>query len=90
MNRHLEAIADGLADVKRFPERVAEAVEVAAQAAQERQDRIDSRRALADVRRYVREHRAEIDAEWDALPDVPRTLAQHQAYAAKLTKGDAL
>lgn len=43
-------------------------------------DEIDARRALADVRKYAREHREEIDAEWNALPDGrPWTLEDHVA-----------
>lgn len=48
-------------------------------------DVTDSRRALADAARYARENRAAINAEWDALPDVPRTIAAHLAGF----KGDA-
>lgn len=42
-------------------------------------DAIDSRRALADQRKFARENRAAIDAEWDALTIPPRTIAGHLA-----------
>lgn len=41
------------------------------------QDEIDARRALAEVRRLNASRRAELDAEWDALPNPPRTIDQH-------------
>lgn len=44
-----------------------------------RQAIIKHRRTMKDVRRYAREHRAEIDAEWDALKDPRMTLDEHIA-----------
>jgi hypothetical protein len=38
-----------------------------------------SRRAVRDARRFVAANKPAIDAEWDALPNPPRTLAAHQA-----------
>ena len=39
---------------------------------------VDYRRALADARRYARENREALDADWNALPDGrPWTIADH-------------
>ena len=40
---------------------------------------IEGRRALADARAYAEANRDAINAEWDALPNWPRTIAQHLA-----------
>lgn len=33
--------------------------------------------ALLEARQWAKNNRAWIDAEWDALPDVPRSIEQH-------------
>ena len=43
------------------------------------QDRRDSRRALADCRKFAAANRAAINAEWDAETIPPRTIAGHLA-----------
>jgi hypothetical protein len=40
---------------------------------------INHLRQLEEIRRYARNNRARIAAEWDALPDVPRTIGAHLA-----------
>jgi hypothetical protein len=47
--------------------------------AQIRKDWEYSRRAIRDARRYVAANRERIDAEWNAHPAPPRTIAGHQA-----------
>jgi hypothetical protein len=46
---------------------------------QAREAIIEHRRTMKGVRRFVAANKASIDAEWDALPNPPRTLAGHQA-----------
>ena len=43
------------------------------------EDAAESRIALLEQRQWANNNRAWIDAEWDALPDVPRTIAGHLA-----------
>ena len=40
-------------------------------------DEAEIRTALAEARQWAKDHRAEIDAEWDALPVWPRSIEQH-------------
>jgi hypothetical protein len=37
--------------------------------------------AAYEAARWANNNRAWIDAEWDALPDVPRTIAGHLAWS---------
>jgi len=37
----------------------------------------ERRVAMHEAREWAKERRAEIDAEWNALPDVPRSIEQH-------------
>ncbi len=38
---------------------------------------IEERYRAKDLRKFVAENRERIDAEWDALPDPPRTIEAH-------------
>lgn len=42
-------------------------------------DAAEARIALLEARQWTKNNRAWIDAEWDALPDVPRSIEQHLA-----------
>lgn len=42
-------------------------------------------RALADARQYAREHKAEIDAEWNALPDTIPAKEHARRHVAAMT-----
>lgn len=45
---------------------------------------IEINRALKDQREYAAAHRAEIDAEWDALEAPPLSIEQHIAHSREL------
>lgn len=47
---------------------------------------IEYRRAMADARKFAREHRARIDAEWDDIPTPPLTIEQHIEHARHLLR----
>lgn len=40
---------------------------------------IEHRRTMKQVRRHVAANRERIDADWNTLPNPPRTIAGHQA-----------
>ena len=44
-----------------------------------RQAIIEHRRTMKQMREFAAAHRERIDAEWDALTDAPRTMAEHAA-----------
>lgn len=45
---------------------------------------IEHNRNMRDQRAFAAANRERIDAEWDALPDVPLTIAQHIDHARML------
>lgn len=52
---------------------------VMAETGMDRMQAINHLRQRRELQSFARNNRARIAAEWDALPDVPRTIAGHLA-----------